>query len=203
MMLLLLAVVVDVVVVVIIVLKKLQILKDRGGDRSSDVRMLFEDDPASSGHPLHIETLNKQGACVLKIKCCTRGTLISYHNCSWTYVATHILSHNIGTPQDIATAVALASECEANGGPFPLHKLPTPSATKQEPAGDIGLMQCTFATLSYRINTQPFHRIKRTIANWIAANCLPYRIVEMRTFRAMTRSLDLKCPDFRRKAMTS
>ena len=30
--------------------------------QSSDVQMLFEDDLARLGHPLHVETLNKQGA---------------------------------------------------------------------------------------------------------------------------------------------
>ena len=48
-----------------------------GWDRSSDVRMLFEDDPASPSHPLHMETSNKQGACVLKIKCRICHNLIS------------------------------------------------------------------------------------------------------------------------------
>ena len=146
---------------------------------------------------------NKQGACVPKIKCRLCGTLIFYHNNSWTYAATHIMSHNIGTPQDIAPAVALASECEANGEPFPLHKLPTLPTMKKELASNVGLMRCTFATPFYGTNTQPFHRIKQTIAKWIAADCLPHRTVETCVFRAMTRSLDLKCPDFDRKAMTS
>ena len=74
---------------------------------------------------------------------------------------------------------------------------------KKEAAGDAALMRCTFAALSYGTDMQPFHRIKRTIAKWIAADCLPYRTMETATFRAMTRSLDPKCPDFGRKAMTS
>ena len=102
--------------------------------------MLFEDDPGRPGHPPHIETSNKQGAYVLKIKCCIYGTLISYHNSSWTCAATHILSHNIGTPQDIAATAAFASECEANEEPFPLYKLATPLAAKKEPASDVCLM---------------------------------------------------------------
>ena len=77
---------------------------------------------------------------MLKIKCRISGTLIYYHNNSWTYVAAHIWSHNIGTPQDIAIAAALAAECEVNGETFPIHKLPTPSTMKKEPAGDIALM---------------------------------------------------------------
>ena len=77
---------------------------------------------------------------MLKTKCCICGTLISNHNNSWSCTATHILSHNIGTPQDIAAAAALASECEANGEPFPLHKLPTPLAAKKELASDVGPM---------------------------------------------------------------
>ena len=105
--------------------------------------------------------------------------------------------------QDIAAAPTLAIESEANGEAFPIHKLPTPPLVKKEAAGDAALMRCTFAAPSYRTDTQPFHQIKRTIAKWIAADCLPYRTMEMRVFRAMTRSLDPKCPDFGRKAMTS
>ena len=140
---------------------------------------------------------------MLKIKRRICGILISYHNSSWTSAAIDILSHNIGTPQDIAAAAALASECEANGEPFPLYKLPTPPATKKEPAGDVGLMRRTFAVPSYGTATQLFHWIKRTIVKCIAADCLPYRIVETHAFRAITRSLDPKCPDLGRKAMIS
>ena len=50
---------------------------------------------------------------------------------------------------------------------------------------------------------QPFHWIKQTIAKCIAAEYLLYKTIETRAFRAMTRSLDPKCPDFGRKAMTS
>ena len=107
------------------------------------------------------------------------------------------------TTQDIAAAVALATESEANGEAFPIHKLPTPPPVKKEAVGDAALMRCTFVAPSYQTDTQPFHWIKRTIAKWIATDCLPYRTVEMHTFRAMTRSLDLKCPDFGRKAITS
>ena len=74
---------------------------------------------------------------------------------------------------------------------------------KKEAAGDAALMRRTFAAPSYGTDMQPFHWIKQTIAKWIAVDCLPYKIVETHTFRAMTRSLDPKCPDFGRKAMTS
>ena len=150
-----------------------------------------------------METENKLGDCVLKIRCRICHSLISYHNCSWTSAATHIRSHNIATAQHIAAAAALATESEANGEAFPIHKLPDPSPVKKEAARDAALMRCTFAAPSYRTDTQPFHRIKRTNAKWIAADCLPYKIVETRAFRAMTRSLDPKCSDFGRKAMTS
>ena len=178
-------------------------IKRWGWDRSSEVRTLFEGDPARPGHPLRVETENKLGDCVLKIRCRICRSLISYHNSSWTSAATHIRSHNITTAQDIAAAAALAAESEANGEAFPIHKLPDPPQVKKEAAGDAALMRRTFAAPSYGTDTQPFHRIKRTIAKWIAADCLPYRIVETCAFRAMTRSLDLKCPDFGRKAMTS
>ena len=38
-----------------------------GWDRSSDVRTLFEGEPATPSRPLCVETSNKQGECVLKI----------------------------------------------------------------------------------------------------------------------------------------
>ena len=140
--------------------KKTPNYKIRGWDRSSNMQMLFEDDPARPSHPLHVEMSNKQGVCVLKIRCCICHTLISYHNNLWTYVATHILSHNIGTPQHIAAAAGLAFECEANREPFPIHKLATPLAMKKEPTSDVALIQCNFAAPSYRTDTQPYHWIK-------------------------------------------
>ena len=167
------------------------------------MRTLFEGDPARLGHPLHVETKNKLGDCVLKIRCRICCSLISYHISSWTCAATHIRSHNIATTQDIAATAALASESEANGEAFPIHKLPTPPLVKKEAAGDAALMRRTFVALSYGTDTQPYHRIKRTIAKWIAADCLPYRTVETTVFRAMTRSLDPTCPDFGKKAITS
>ena len=140
---------------------------------------------------------------MLKIKCHIYGTLIPYCNGSWTYVSTRIESYNIGTPQDIAATTALASECEANVEPFPIHKLPNPPAMKKELANDVALMERAFGAPSYRTDTQPYHRMKWTIVKWIAADCLPYGIVETHTFRAMTRILDLKCPKFGRKAITA
>ena len=111
-----------------------------GWDQSSDVRTLFEGDSARPDHSLHVETVNKLGDCVLKLTCRICRSLISYHNSSWTCVATHIWSHNIATAQDIAIAAALASESEANGDTFPIHKLPTPPPVKKEVAGDAALM---------------------------------------------------------------
>ena len=174
-----------------------------GWDRSSDVQMLFEGDPTRPGHPLCMETENKLGDCMLKISCCICRSLISYHNSSWTCAGTHIHSHNIATAQDIEAAAALASESEANGEAFPIHKLPTPPPVKKEAAGDAALMRRTFAAPSYGIDTQPYHWMKRTIAKWIATDCLPYKTMETAAFRAMTRNLDPKCPDFDRKVISS
>ena len=167
------------------------------------MRTLFEGDPARLGHPLRVETKNKLGDYVLKIRCRICYSFISYHNSSWTCAATHIRSNNIATAQDIAAAAALASESEVNGEAFPIHKLPTPPPVKKEVAGDVALMRHTFAAPSYGTDTQPHHWIKRTIAKWIAVDCLPYRIVETAAFKVMTRNLDPKCPDFGRKAITS
>ena len=67
-------------------------IKRWGWDRSSEVWTLFEGDPTRPGHPLCVETENKLGDCVLKIRCRICPSLISYHNSSWTCVATHIWS---------------------------------------------------------------------------------------------------------------
>ena len=144
------------------------------------MRTLFEGDPARPGHPFRVETKNKLGDCVLKIRCRICRSLISYHNSSWTSAATHIHSHNIMIAQDIAATAALAAKSEANGEDFLIHKLADPPPVKKEAAGDAALMRCTFATPSYGTDTQPFHQIERTIAKWIAVDCLLYRIVEMR-----------------------
>ena len=45
--------------------------------------------------------------------------------------------------------------------------------------------------------------VQGTCLRQIVDDCLPYRAVETRTVRAMTRSLDPKCPDFGRKAIIS
>ena len=110
--------------------------------------ILFQGDPARLSHPLRMETENKLGDCVLKIRCRIYCFLISYHNSSWTSTTTHIRSHNIATAQDIAATAALAAESKANGEAFPIHKLPTPPPMKKEAVGDAALMQRTFAALS-------------------------------------------------------
>ena len=135
-----------------------------GWDQSSKVRTFFEGDLARPGHPLRVEIENKLGDYVLKIRCHICRSLISYHNSSWTSAATHIRFHNITTAQDIAVAAALAAKSEANGEAFPIHKLPAPPPVKKKAAGDTALMRRTFAAPSYGTDTQPFHRIKRTIA---------------------------------------
>ena len=122
--------------------------------------MLFEGDPARPSHPLRIETENKPGDCVLKIRCRIYHSLISYHNSSWTCAATHIRSHSIATAQDIAAAAVLAFESEANGEAFPIHKLPTPPPVKKDQVRDAALMRRTFTAPSYGTDTQPYHRIK-------------------------------------------
>ena len=102
--------------------------------------MLFEGDLARPSHPLRMEIENRLGDCMLKIGCRICCSLISYYNNSWTYTATHIRSHNIAAAQDIAAATALASQSEANGEAFPIHKLPNPPPVKKEAAGDAALM---------------------------------------------------------------
>ena len=93
-------------------------VKRWGWDRSSEVRTLFKGDPARPGHPLRVETENKLGDCVLKIRCRICRSLISYHNSSWTSTATHIRSHNIATAQDHPNGNGTATEWVFNGYPL-------------------------------------------------------------------------------------
>ena len=97
---------------------------------------------------------------MLKIRCRIYRTLISYHNSSWTYMSTHIRPHNITTAQDIVAADALSCNSEANGEPFPIHKLPTPPAVKKGPASSATLMRRTFPAPSNGPDMQPYNRIK-------------------------------------------
>ena len=57
-------------------------IKNKKWDGPLDVRILFEDDLARSGHPLCVETMNNQGFYVLKIKCCICSNFLSYYSTS-------------------------------------------------------------------------------------------------------------------------
>lgn len=171
--------------------------------RCSEVRSLFQEDPQRLGHPLKIETKNKAGKVVHKIRCRICKNLFSYHNSSWTTASNHILSHNIYTIEDIASAALLANQAEQSGEPFPIHMLPNPTAIKKGAPGDVQLMERFVKSPSYGVDSAAYHRLRRSIGKWIAADCLPYRTVQTTAFRAMTRSLDPKCPDFGRKGITT
>ena len=56
---------------------------------------------------------------------------------------------------------------------------------------------------SYGVDSAAYHRVRRSIGKWIAADRLPYRTAQTMTFRAMTRSLEPKCPDFGRKGISA
>ena len=171
--------------------------------RCSEVRSLFQEDPQRLGHPLKIETKNKAGKVVHKIRCRICKNLFSYHNSSWTTASNHILSHNIYMIEDIASAALLANQAEQSGEPFPLHMFPNPTAIKKGAPGDVQLMERFVKSPSYGVDSAAYHRLRRSIGKWIAADCLPYRTVQTTAFRAMTRSLDPKCPDFGRKGITT
>ena len=98
---------------------------------------MFQEDPQRPGHPLKIETKNKAGKVVDKIRCRICKNLFSYHNSSWTIASNHGLSHNIYTIEDIASATLLVGQAEQNGEPFPIHMLPTPTAIKKDALGDV------------------------------------------------------------------
>ena len=90
-----------------------------------------------AGHQLKIETKNKAGKVVHKIRCRICKNLFSYHNSSWTTASNHVVSHNIYTIEDIASAALLASQAEQSGEPFPIYTLPTPTAIKKDAPGNV------------------------------------------------------------------
>ena len=101
--------------------------------RCWEVRSLFQEDPQRLGHPLKIETKNKAGKVVHKIRFRICKNLFSYHNLSWTTTNNHVLSHNIYMIEDIASAALLASQAKQSGEPFPIHMLPPYSHQERRP----------------------------------------------------------------------
>ena len=87
--------------------------------------------------------------------------------------------------------------------PFPIHMLPSPTDIKKEAPGDMQLTEHLVKSPSYGVDSTAYHRVRRSIGKWIAANGLLYRKLQTTAFRAMTRSLDPKFPDFWRKGITA
>lgn len=183
-------------------LRRGSLVRRGGWTRSSQVRCLFEEDPHRAGHPLKHETTNKAGKVVYKIRCRICGNLFAFHNSSWTTASNHILSHNLFNDNDVIAAANLASEAEKHGEPFPMHKLPAAPVSKPA-VGDVRTLQRFVTSPSYGTDTGAYKRLRRSIATWVAADCLPYRTVETPAFRAMARSLDPKCPEYGRKGLTA
>ena len=80
--------------------------------RCLEVPSLFQEDPQRSGNPLKIEIKNKVPKVIHKIRYRICKNLFSYHNSSWTTASNHILSHNIYTIEDIASAALLTSQAK-------------------------------------------------------------------------------------------
>ena len=114
---------------------------------------MFQEDPQRPGQPVKIETKNKAGKLVHKIMCRICKNLFLYHTSSWTTVSNHVLSHNIYTIEDIASAALLASQAEQSGEPFPIHMLPIPTVIKKEAPGDVQLMKHFVKSPSYGVDS--------------------------------------------------
>ena len=100
---------------------------------------MFQEDPKRLGQVLKIETKNKAGKIVHKIRCRKCKNLFLYHNSSWTIVSNHILPYNSYMIEDIASTTLLANQAEQSGKPFPIHMLPRPIAMKKGAYGDVQL----------------------------------------------------------------
>ena len=94
-----------------------------------EVRNFEKEDPHRLGQPLEIETKNKIGRIVHKIRSSIRRSLLLYHNSSSTMASSHIMPQNISSVEDIASAALFTSQAKQNGEPFPTHILPSPIAS--------------------------------------------------------------------------
>ena len=124
--------------------------------RCSEVRSLFQEDPQRLGHPLKIETNNKAGKVVHKIKCQVCKNLFLCHSSSWTTTSNHVLSHNIYTIEDIASVALLASQAEQSGEPFPIHMLSTRTTIRKDGPIDVQLMQHFVKGPGYGVNSAAY-----------------------------------------------
>ena len=106
--------------------------KKQQWNRYSEVCNLFQEDPRRLGHPLKIETKNRAGKVVPKIRYRMCKNLFLYHNSSWTIASNHILSHKIYTMEDIASS-GPARKPNQSGEPFPSTCSPTLQPSKKTP----------------------------------------------------------------------
>ena len=95
-------------------------------DSMSKVRSFLKEDPHRLGQPFKIETKNKAGTVVQKIRSSIHRSLLLYHNSSLTTATNHIMLQNISSIQDIASTALFTRQAEQNGEPFSTHVLPSP-----------------------------------------------------------------------------
>ena len=84
-----------------------------------EVRSFLKEDPYRLGQPLEIETKNKAGRVVQKIRSSIRGNLHLSHNSSSTMASNQILPQNISSIEDIASVALFTSQAEQNGNLSP------------------------------------------------------------------------------------
>ena len=148
-----------------------------------------------------IETKNKAGKVVHKVRCRIFKNLFSYHNSSWTTASNHVLLHNIYTIEDIASLHCSKAKPNKGGNLSPSTCSPPLQRSRKTPLVTQQLMEHFVKSPSYGVDSAAYHRLRRSIGKWIAADCLPYCTAQTTVFRAMKRILDPKCPDFGRKGI--
>ena len=93
---------------------------------------LVKKDPHRLGQPLEIETKNKVGMVVQKMRSSIRGNLLLEHNSSLTIASNLIIPQNISSIEGIASVVLFTSQTEQNREPFSTHLLPNPIASNKK-----------------------------------------------------------------------
>ena len=172
---------------------------------STVVRLMFVQDPQREGQVLVEEEDLSEGRVRRYITCRICKGRMSFAKGSYTAAANHLVAHRLTTEAHVLEALSWAEKSEAEGRSFPLDKLPEGEATGQggKPGAQVTLMERFVRPVAYAQGSTAWKGAVTATAKWIAADCLPFRIVESESFRSFARHLEPRFPSFTRKAVTS
>ena len=183
---------------------------------SKVVRMLYVQDPEKGGVKVKVA---EDGTYRRFVTCRICGNDYSFNKGSYTAATNHLGLHRLFTEAQVQEAVAWADKADAEGLPFPLDKLPqeVPVAVAGRHGDGAGPSTSGAGALSQQVammhrfvrpkeftrNTVAWKRVVTAVTKWIAADSLPFSVVESEAFREFARHLEPRFPAFTRKAVVS